>query len=125
MQRHYFRKIYDDTFVIRAQIKRLFHKWEVKVQEGGEIAAIGDQIIKLINASSKNLDQKIMLLKFLKEVVYERNKKSNNDSDETIEAQSESQRRSALLAIIQKSQDEAEKKKKKEEELKEKEKGEE
>lgn len=115
-------EIYDDTFLIRAQIKRLFHKWEVKVQEGGEIAAIGDQIIKLISASSKNLDQKIMLLKFLKEVVYERNKNTNNDSDETIEAIGESERRSALVSLIEKKQQEAEDKKKEQEK---KEKGEE
>ena len=110
-------EIYDDTFNIRAQIKRLFLKWEVKVKEGGEIAAIGDQIIKLINASAKNLDQKIMLLKFLKEVVYERNKKVSNDADETIEAIGESDRRSALLSMIEKKQEEAELKKKEQEKI--------
>jgi len=111
-------EIYDDTFNIRAQIKRLFHKWEVKVQEGGEIAAIGDQIIKLINAYAKNLDQKIMLLKFLKEVVYERNKKSSGDSDETIEALGESERRSALITMIEKKQQEAEEERKRKEQKK-------
>jgi len=112
-------EIYDDTFAIRAQIKRLFHKWEVKVQESGEVAAIGDQIIKLINAYSKNLDQKIMLLKFLKDVVYEGNKNTKNEKDETIEAQGESERRSALITMIEKKQEEAERKKKLEQQEKE------
>lgn len=65
-------EIYNDSHIIRAQIKRLFTKWETKVKEGGEIQAIGDQIVKVIAAEAKNQDQKIMLLKFLKEVVFDR-----------------------------------------------------
>jgi hypothetical protein len=64
-------EIYDETHNIKAKLNRLFTKWEQKVKEGGEIAAIGDQIVKLIAAEAKNQDQKIMLLKYLKEVVFE------------------------------------------------------
>jgi hypothetical protein len=62
-------EIYDESHNIKAKINRLFTKWETKVKETGEVAAIGDQIVKLISAEAKNQDQKIMLLKYLKEVV--------------------------------------------------------
>ncbi len=73
-------EIYDESHNIKAKITRLFTKWEQKVKEGGEIAAIGDQIIKLINAESKNQDQKIMLLKFLNDIVFANGKPSNNST---------------------------------------------
>jgi hypothetical protein len=72
-------EIYDESHNIKAKINRLFTKWELKVKEGGEIAAIGDQIVKLIAAEAKNQDQKIMLLRYLKEVVFVN--KQNNDGD--------------------------------------------
>jgi len=92
-------EIYNDTHNIRAKLSRLFTKWEAKVKEGGEIQAMGDQIVKLINAEAKNQDQKIMLLKYLKEVVFiEKNpsgsSKSNNDDDEI-----SSKRRNELIQM--------------------------
>jgi len=82
-------EIYDDTHNIKANIRRLFVKWESRVKENGEVAAIGDQIIKLINAEAKNQDQKILLLKFLKDVVFPTtnslsSKTESNDDSETI-----------------------------------------
>ena len=64
-------EIYDDSHNQKAKIARLFSKWETKVKENGEVAAIGDQIVKLIAAEAKNVDQKILLLRYLKEVVFE------------------------------------------------------
>lgn len=64
-------EIYDDSHNQKAKISRLFTKWETKVKEGGEVAAIGDQIVKLISAEAKNVDQKILLLRYLKEVVFD------------------------------------------------------
>lgn len=64
-------EIYDDTHNQRAKIVRLLTKWDAKIKETGEIQAIGDQIVKLISAEAKNVDQKIMLLKYLKEVVFD------------------------------------------------------
>ncbi len=74
-------EIYNDTHNIRAKIVRLFTKWETQVKENGEVAAVGDQIVKLIAAEAKNQDQKIMLLKYLKEVVFEKSKNKNDDED--------------------------------------------
>jgi hypothetical protein len=67
-------EIYDESHNIKARINRLFNKWETQVKETGEVAAIGGEIVKLIAAEAKNQDQKIMLLKYLKEVVFEKNK---------------------------------------------------
>jgi hypothetical protein len=82
----------------------LFTKWEQKVKEGGEIAAIGDQIVKLIAAEAKNQDQKIMLLRYLKEVVFE--DKAGivpaNDKRNTGEKEVSADRRNELLDFVQK-----------------------
>jgi hypothetical protein len=71
-------EIYNESYNIKAKITRLYTKWELKVKEGGEIQAIGDAIIKLIAAEAKNQDQKIMLLKYLKEVVFDNTVKAGN-----------------------------------------------
>ena len=65
-------EIYDESHNQKAKITRLFTKWETKIKETGEVAAIGDQIVKLISAEAKNQDQKIMLLRYLKEVVFDK-----------------------------------------------------
>ena len=74
----FFQEIYDESHNLKAKITRLFTKWELKIKEGGEIQAIGDAIIKLIAAEAKNQDQKLMLLKFLKEVVFDNSVKAGN-----------------------------------------------
>lgn len=93
-------EIYDDSHNIKAKLTRLFTKWEQKVKEGGEIAAIGDQIVKLINAESKVQDQKIMLLKYLKEVVY-RDKVGSDEGDVADKEVVNSDRRNELLNMVQ------------------------
>jgi hypothetical protein len=94
-------EIYDESYNIRSEIRRLFTKWEAKVKEGGEVQAIGDQIIKLINARAKNQDQKILLLKFLKEVAFEDNKKSDSKESEDVGAEISKERRSALIKMVE------------------------
>lgn len=102
-------EIYDDSHNIRAKISRLFTKWEQKVKEGGEIAALGDQIVKLISAEAKNQDQKIMLLKYLKEVVFkDKNVENSGETEEQKEITAE--RRNELLNMVR---NELESKKKK------------
>jgi len=106
-------EIYDDSHNQRAKIVRLFTKWETKIKENGEVQAIGDQIVKLIAAEAKNVDQKIMLLKYLKEVVFD-NKVGGISSNNNKEPQEEtgvvsSDRRNELLNFVA---DELEKKEK-------------
>ncbi|MFW6246937.1 MAG: hypothetical protein ACOC22_02045 [bacterium] len=98
-------EIYNDSHNIKAKIARLFTKWEQKVKEGGEIQAIGDQIVKLISAEAKNQDQKIMLLKYLKEVVFRDMspaiKGSKEDDGEGESENPTTDRRNELLSMVQ------------------------
>lgn len=66
----YMQELYNDTISTRSEIKALFAKWTKHVNEGGEIAAIGKDIIGLLGSELKNQEQRIMLLKFLKEIVF-------------------------------------------------------
>jgi len=107
-------EVYDDAFNIKAKIARLFTKWETKIKEGGEIAAIGDQVIKLIAAEAKNQDQKIMLLKYLKEVVFDNKNPNNidvttksNENDGTIS----SEKKSELMNYVREEVERAEREK--------------
>lgn len=92
-------EIYNDSHNIKSKLVRLFTKWEQKVKEGGEIAAFGDQIVKLINAEAKNQDQKIMLLKYLKDVVFNNNNANNDDENEKKVLSSE--RKDYLMSMVE------------------------
>lgn len=96
-------EIYDESHNIKAKITRLFTKWETKVKETGEVAAIGDQIVKLIAAEAKNQDQKIMLLKYLKEVVFDVKSSGGNGEKEKSEDNGtiSADRRNELLNFVQ------------------------
>jgi len=98
-------EIYDDSHNQKAKITRLFTKWETKVKEGGEIQAIGDQIVKVIALEAKNVDQKILLLKFLKEVVYDKKDGGSVGTGEQTKAGENgvitAERRNELLSFVQ------------------------
>ena len=97
-------EIYDDSHNLKAKITRLYNKWEVKVKESGEVAAIGDQIIKLILAEAKNQDQKIMILKYLKEVVFENKANgglNNAPKTDAKEGDMTPERRNELLKMVE------------------------
>ena len=106
-------EIYDESHNIKAKIARLFTKWETKVKENGEIAAIGDQIVKLIAAEAKNQDQKIMLLRYLKEVVFENKENTGSGAIKNVGENTDEKkiittdRRNELLSFVA---DEVEKK---------------
>jgi len=93
-------EIYNDTHIIRSRIVRLFTKWEARVKENGEVQAIGEQIIKLISAEAKNQDQKIALLKILREVVYNNKNNSNKDDNNENNEEVSDDRRNELLEMV-------------------------
>lgn len=93
-------EIYDESFNIKAKIARLYTKWEIKVKENSEVAAIGDQIVKLIAAEAKNQDQKIMLLRYLKEVVFD-NKTGSNTPKSDEEKNLTTDRKNELLKMVE------------------------
>jgi hypothetical protein len=100
-----FQEIYIDSHNIKAKINRLFLKWEKFAKEGGDIAAIGEQIIKLIAVEAKNQDQKIMLLKYLKEVVFVNNNEggsSNTSTNKEEEGTLTAEKKNALMDMVQK-----------------------
>jgi hypothetical protein len=106
-------EIYNESHNIKAKITRLFTKWELKVKENAEIAGIGDHIVKLIAAEAKNQDQKIMLLRYLKEVVFDE-KNSKNVPEETginfgDKKKVTDERRTELLNLVQEELDKKDK----------------
>jgi hypothetical protein len=102
-------EIYDESHNIKAKIARLFTKWELKVKETGEVQAIGDAIVKLIAAEAKNQDQKIMLLRYLKEVVFDNKVNEGNNPNRKPEDAGNvtADRRNEILKLVE---DELEKK---------------
>lgn len=95
-------EIYADTFNNKVKITRLFTQWGAKIKENGDVAAIGDQIIKLIGADMKNTDQKLVLLKFLKET-HDFTKKKNDESD-SVGSELSADERARMLKEISESQ---------------------
>lgn len=93
-------EIYDDSHNQKAKIARLFSKWETKIKENSEVAAIGDAIIKLIAAEAKNVDQKIAILRYLKEVVFD-NKTGNPNAPKTEEGNVTADRRNEILKMVE------------------------
>jgi hypothetical protein len=94
-------EIYDESHNIKAKIIRLYNKWEVNVKEPGEVQAIGGEIIKLIAAEAKNQEQKIMILKYLKEVVFDKKDGAVFGKTETQEkGELTSARQSQLLDMV-------------------------
>ena len=96
-------EIYNDSHNLKAKITRLFTKWETKIKESGEVAAIGDQIVKLIAAEAKNQDQKIMLLRYLKEVVFDNKSNKIVGANVSVEEKDNvgTDRRNELLNFVQ------------------------
>ena len=94
-------EIYNESHVIKASITRLFTKWGLDIKDNGTIAAIGDTIVKLIAAQAKNQDQKIMLLKYLKDVVYATKVSNKEKEDDGEQKTLTKERRDELLEMIE------------------------
>lgn len=73
---------YNDAHQIRSTVVSLFNNWNSKIKEQGEIAATGKEVVSLINAMARNQDQKIVLLKVLSDILYNKNK-TTTSSDQS------------------------------------------
>jgi len=93
-------EIYNDSHNIRAKITMLFRKWERYVNDETKIAVLGEQIVKLIQAEAKNQDQKLLLLKFLKEVAYKDVPTKDSGQEDTTSGSISNERRNALLNLV-------------------------
>lgn len=76
-------EIYTDTYNVRSDIRVLLNKWSQMVNTGGEVAAIGKNIVDLIKVEVSNNEQKLVLAKYLKEVVYAADKDGKIDNKST------------------------------------------
>jgi hypothetical protein len=74
-------EVYNESHNIRANVVSLFTVWNKNVKDNGEIAAVGDKLAKLLTILSKNQDQKIMILKHLKDSIYVDNKNKGDASE--------------------------------------------
>lgn len=90
-------EIYVDSHNIKAKIARLFTKWEAKIKDGGEIQALGETIAKLIIAEAKTIDQKLVLLRYLKEVVFAKN--TNSEVEQSKEKVSSEERNKLIKQV--------------------------
>jgi hypothetical protein len=73
-----YQEIYNDTHNFKAQITAILSKWSPMVKDEGNVAAMGKDIVNLMNAIARTNDQKIVLVKILKDIVFA--KKGINDS---------------------------------------------
>lgn len=75
---------YNDTNDLKAEILTLYQKWDVKVVEIGEFAAIGRDLIKLLDQKDKLLDKKLKIAQQIHQTITERNRleKMNKTEDE-------------------------------------------
>lgn len=71
----FYQEVYNDSYNFRAQVTAVISRWSPMVKDEGNIAAMGDKIVALLNAIAKTNDQKIILLKVLKDIV--QNKKED------------------------------------------------
>jgi len=73
-----YQEIYNDTHNFKAQVTAILSKWAPMVKDEGNVAAMGKDIVNLMNAIARTNDQKIILVKILKDIVFA--KKGINDT---------------------------------------------
>jgi len=92
-------EVYNDTHNMRARITKLLNIWQNKIKETDDIAAIGANLTKLLAEESKMQDQKIVLLKVLKEVVFA---VRDIKKDEEGQAQLSTEKRNEIIEMMNK-----------------------
>ncbi len=65
-----YQELYNDTHNYKAQVTAILSKWSPLVKDEGNIAAMGKDIVNLMNAIARTNDQKIILVKILKDIVF-------------------------------------------------------
>jgi|SRR5579859_822412 len=73
-----YQECYNDSYNYRATINNFLSKWSILVKDEGNIAAMGKEIVALLNALGKTNEQKIVLLKVLKDIL---NDKSDREPE--------------------------------------------
>lgn len=100
-------EIYNDQFNNRAKLSLLFRQWESKAKTIEDINIIGMQILKIIDLENKNIEQKVTILKVLKEIVKDKKtesiglKKVADDVEEATKKGITSDTKAQLLELIE------------------------
>lgn len=100
-------EIYNDQFNNRAKLSLLFRQWESKAKTIEDINIIGMQILKIIDLENKNIEQKVTILKVLKEIVKDKKnegiglKKVADDVEEATKKGITSDTKAQLLEFIE------------------------
>ncbi len=66
----YAQEVYNDSHNYRAMVMAILAKWSPMIKDDGNVAALGKDIINLMNALARTNDQKLVLLKLLKDIVF-------------------------------------------------------
>jgi hypothetical protein len=67
---------------LKLESKALYDAWKNRVNEIGEIAMAGGNIIKLLDLRDKNIDKKLKLISQLSTIINESKKSSKADDDD-------------------------------------------
>src|SRR5258708_22127713 len=65
-----YQELYNDTHNFKAEVRTILAKWSPYVKDEGNVAAMGKDIVNLMNAIARTNDQKIILVKILKDIVF-------------------------------------------------------
>lgn len=68
-----YQELYNDTHNYKAQVTAILARWSPLIKDEGNIAAMGKDVVNLMNAIARTNDQKIVLVKILKDIVFAKN----------------------------------------------------
>ena len=77
---------YNETNDLKTEINNIYTIWNTKVVEIGEIAAVGKDIVKLLDQRDKVIDKKLRVAQQIHNIISEKNKmikaQTGNDNNE-------------------------------------------
>lgn len=76
-----YQELYNDTHNYKAQVTAILARWSPLIKDEGNIAAMGKDIVNLMNAIARTNDQKIVLVKILKDIVFAKNEINDSNSN--------------------------------------------
>lgn len=65
-----YQELYNDSHNFKAEVRTILAKWSPYIKDEGNVAGMGKDIVNLMNAIARTNDQKIILLKILKDIVF-------------------------------------------------------
>jgi hypothetical protein len=79
----YAQECYNDSHNYRAMIMAILSKWSPLIKDEGQVAAMGKDIVNLMNALARTNDQKLVLLKILKDIVFAKKEMGEAEAKQT------------------------------------------